>query len=125
VSLTGIEAVVGRAIAQLPLDQAGRQEVMADFRKLLEGVVKDERLVNRETPAAALGSPNVPELTQQLRESAAAHNINAASFDLRETLRTAGLDAVQLGSSERFMAAMVRLMGDLDADRSRERDGIK
>jgi hypothetical protein len=112
VSLTGIEAIVGRAVQQLPLDQAGQQKVMADFRKLLEGVATDQPLVNRETPAA-LGSLNLPEAAADLRALAARHNIDAASFDLRDVLNRAGVDAAQLGSSSRFMAAMVRLMSDL------------
>ena len=55
---------------------------------------------------------NLPELEGRLRSAADAQGIDYSSEDLAGVLRNAGYDAVHLGSSDRYMAAIERMTAE-------------
>ncbi len=62
---------------------------------------------------------NLPELEGRLRSAAAAQGLDYGSDDLAGVLRNAGYDAVHLGSSERYMAAIERMTSETIANYQR------
>lgn len=57
---------------------------------------------------------NLPEIEKRLRESARRHEVDFHISDLEGILRNAGYDATHLGSTERYMAAVEKFMGEAD-----------